>query len=80
MGDHGTMNRARLSTYVETQLAPTLRKNVILDNLSSHKSQYAACCKTEAHGSCSAYSPDLVWTPLKEEIGPSRNRQDFRVG
>jgi hypothetical protein len=40
----GTMNRATFDTYVETQLAPTLRKGdvVILDNLSSHKSQYAA--------------------------------------
>ena len=40
----GTMNRATFDTYVETQLAPTLRKGdvIILDNLSSHKSQYAA--------------------------------------
>lgn len=38
------MNRASFDTYVETQLAPTLRKGdvIILDNLSSHKSQYAA--------------------------------------
>jgi transposase len=37
------MNRAIFDTYVETQLAPTLRPGdvVILDNLSSHKSQQA---------------------------------------
>jgi len=40
----GTMNRATFDTYVETQLAPTLRKGdvIILDNLSSHKSARAA--------------------------------------
>ena len=40
----GPMNRATFETYVETQLAPTLSKGdvIILDNLSSHKSQYAA--------------------------------------
>ena len=37
--DH-PMNRETFDTYVETQLAPTLRKGdvVILDNLASHKS------------------------------------------
>jgi transposase len=37
------MNRATFETWVETQLAPTLRSGdvVILDNLSSHKSQKA---------------------------------------
>ncbi len=40
----GPMNGAAFDTYVETQLAPTLAKGdiVILDNLSSHKSQRAA--------------------------------------
>ena len=40
----GTMNRNVFETYVETQLAPTLGKGdvVILDNLSSHKSQRAS--------------------------------------
>lgn len=35
------MNRATFETYVETQLAPTLNPGdvVILDNLSSHKSE-----------------------------------------
>ena len=37
----GTMNRTTVDTYVETQLAPVLSKGdvIILDNLSSHKSQ-----------------------------------------
>ena len=37
------MNRRLFETYVETQLAPTLRPGdmVILDNLSSHKSERA---------------------------------------
>jgi len=40
----GAMNRDLFNAYVETQLAPTLRRGdvVILDNLSSHKSAYAA--------------------------------------
>lgn len=38
------MNRAAFDSYIETQLAPTLRPGdiVILDNLSSHKSEKAA--------------------------------------
>ena len=38
------MNGRLFDTYVETQLAPTLRPGdvVILDNLSSHKSPGAA--------------------------------------
>ena len=40
----GPMNQAAFESYVETQLAPTLRRGdvVILDNLSSHKSAKAA--------------------------------------
>ena len=40
----GPINRALFDTYVETQLAPTLKPRdvVILDNLSSHKSAKAA--------------------------------------
>ncbi len=40
----GAMNRELFELYVETQLAPTLRTGdvIILDNLSSHKSQKAA--------------------------------------
>ena len=39
----GPMNQAGFECYVETQLAPTLRRGdvVILDNLSSHKSAKA---------------------------------------
>lgn len=39
----GPMNRAAFDLYIETQLAPTLRQGdiVILDNLSSHKSERA---------------------------------------
>jgi len=37
----GPMNKASFETYVETQLAPTLQRGdvVIMDNLSSHKSE-----------------------------------------
>ena len=40
----GAINRKLFNTYVETQLAPTLKPGdvVILDNLSSHKSDDAA--------------------------------------
>ncbi len=40
----GSMNREYFNIYVETQLAPCLTEGdvVILDNLSSHKSEYAA--------------------------------------
>ena len=40
----GPMNREAFEAYVETQLAPTLKKGeiVISDNLSSHKSEKAA--------------------------------------
>lgn len=60
----GAMNRDMFNAYVETQLAPTLKRGdvVILDNLSSHKSAYAS----EVLKSVGAwflflppYSPDL---------------------
>ncbi len=60
----GAINRDLFNAYVETQLAPTLKQSdvVILDNLSSHKSAYAA----EVLKSIGArflflpsYSPDL---------------------
>ncbi len=60
----GAINRDLFNAYIETQLAPTLKRGdvVILDNLSSHKSAYAA----EALKSVGAwflylppYSPDL---------------------
>lgn len=58
------MNRRIFETYIETQLAPTLNPGdvVILDNLSSHKSEKAAAILKQ----CGAwflflppYSPDL---------------------
>jgi transposase len=61
--DH-PMNRETFDTWVETQLAPTLRKGdvVILDNLASHKSAKAEAILRQ----CGAwflflppYSPDL---------------------
>lgn len=60
----GTMNRVTFDTYVETQLAPTLRKGdvVILDNLSSHKSARAAEMLRDRRAwflFLPPYSPDL---------------------
>mgnify|MGYP003888459309 CR=1 FL=1 len=60
----GAMNGPAFDTYIETQLAPLLEPGtvVILDNLSTHKSQRAArCLKTRG---CwflflPPYSPDL---------------------
>ena len=55
---------ARRLTYIETQLAPTLRKGdvVILDNLAVHKSEKAARCLKQRGAwflFLPAYSPDL---------------------
>ena len=54
------MNRQIFEAYVETQLAPTLRPGdmVILDNLSSHKSQKAAAILKE-RGAWFLYLPAL---------------------
>ena len=60
----GPMNRRIVEAYVETQLAPTLRKGdvVILDNLPAHKSA-AAEKAVRAKGAwflfLPPYSPDL---------------------
>lgn len=58
------MNRQLFETYIETQLAPTLRKGdvVILDNLSSHKSEKAAQMLRDIGARflfLPPYSPDL---------------------
>ena len=58
------MNRLIFETYVETQLAPTLKRGdmVILDNLSSHKSEKAAAILKERGAwflFLPPYSPDL---------------------
>ena len=61
---NGPMNRAAFDTYVETQLAPVLQKGdvIILDNLSSHKSEKAAAMLRERGAwflFLPPYSPDL---------------------
>lgn len=58
------MNRQIFETYVETQLAPTLSRGdvVILDNLSSHKSEKAKAILKERGAwflFLPPYSPDL---------------------
>ena len=58
------MNRAAFETYIETQLVPILQKGdvVILDNLSSHKSEKAAAMLREKGAwflFLPPYSPDL---------------------
>ena len=58
------MNREMFELYVETRLAPTLRKGdvIILDNLSSHKSPKAAQTMREVGAwflFLPPYSPDL---------------------
>jgi transposase len=60
----GAINRATFDSYVETQLAPTLRRGdvVILDNLSSHKSPRAADSLRDVGAwflFLPPYSPDL---------------------
>ena len=61
---NGPMNRAAFDTYIETQLAPVLQQGdvVILDNLSSHKSERAAAMLREKGAwflFLPPYSPDL---------------------
>ena len=58
------MNSQIFETYVETQLAPTLKLGdmVILDNLSSHRSEMAAAVLKERGAwilFLPSYSPDL---------------------
>jgi transposase len=58
------MNRAIFETYIETQLAPTLKPGdvVILDNLASHKSEKAAAILRQRGAwflFLPPYSPDL---------------------
>ena len=61
---NGPMNRKIFDTYVQTQLAPTLQPGdvVILDNLSSHKSEKAKAILKEKGAwflFLPPYSPDL---------------------
>jgi transposase len=60
----GPITRLAFEAYIETQLAPTLRKGdvVILDNLAVHKSEKAAQCLKQRGAwflFLPAYSPDL---------------------
>ncbi len=60
----GPITRTAFDTYIETQLAPTLRDGdvVILDNLAVHKSQKAAQCLKQRGAwflFLPPYSPDL---------------------
>jgi transposase len=60
----GPITRLAFEAYIETQLAPTLRKGdvVILDNLAVHKSERAAACLKQRGAwflFLPAYSPDL---------------------
>ncbi len=60
----GPITRSAFDTYIETQLAPTLRQGdvVILDNLAVHKSERAAECLRQRGAwflFLPAYSPDL---------------------
>ena len=61
---HGALDRAAFKAWIETQLAPTLRKGdvVILDNLKVHKSAKAAAILRERGAwflFLPRYSPDL---------------------
>jgi transposase len=78
------MTTIAFETYVETQLAPTLRRGdiVIADNLSSHKST-AARRAIEARGAqlvfLPPYSPDfnpieLGWAKVKQALCAAKAR------
>ena len=81
------MDRRIFETYVETQLAPTLRPGdvVVLDNLPAHKSA-AAEPAVRAMGAwllfLPPYSPDLnpIAIRFRKVEGPSASprRQDHR--
>ena len=78
------MNRQIFETYVETQLAPTLKLGdmVILDNLFSHKSKKAAAILKERGAwflFLPPYSPDLnpiemAFAKLKAHLGKAKAR------
>ena len=78
------MNRQIFEAYVETQLAPTLRPGdmVILDNLSSHKSEKAAAILKERGAwflFLPPYSPDLnpiemAFSKLKAHLRKTKAR------
>jgi transposase len=60
----GPITRSAFDTYIETQLAPTLKDGdvVILDNLAVHKSGKAAQCLKQRRAwflFLPPYSPDM---------------------
>ena len=73
----GPITRSAFDTYIETQLAPTLRQGdvVILDNLAAHKSEKAAQC-LKRQGAwflfLPAYSPDL--NPIEQAFAARSKR------
>ena len=81
---HGTMNRDVFEAYIEHVLIPTLKRGdiVVVDNLSSHKSERASTA-LEAVG-CQLrflppYSPDLnpienAFSKVKSEIRKAKER------
>lgn len=85
----GAMNRIAFNTYIETQLAPTLEPGdvVILDNLSTHKSVWAAQTLKERGAwflFLPQYSPDLnpiemAFSKLKAHMraAATRNFEDL---
>ena len=71
----GPITRLAFDAYIETQLAPTLRKGdvVILDNLAVHKSDKAAQCLKQ-RGAWFLFLPALFSPDLNPiEIGPTWN-------
>jgi transposase len=81
---NGAMDMAAFETYVESELAKTLRRGdiVLLDNLSAHKSEKARL-RIEARGAqlvfLSPYSPDfnpieLCWSKVKTALRATKAR------
>ncbi len=80
----GAMNQQIFESYVESELAPTLKAGdiVIMDNLSAHKSRQARQC-IEARGArlefLPPYSPDLnpiekCWSKAKAALRSAKAR------
>lgn len=80
----GAMNRLVFESYIESELAPTLKRGdiVIMDNLSAHKSEKARL-SIEARGArlefLPPYSPDLnpiekCWSKVKTALRSAKAR------
>jgi len=80
----GATDRKAFETYIERILSPTLRPGdiVIMDNLSSHKSQVAEQCVESRLANCKflpAYSPDFnpiekMWSKVKQLLRSKKAR------